>query len=877
MTLTVNFISNPQGIVAGNALTQVRFWDKSLTTNGVVTSWVWKFAPTRAFTATSSPNILLATASSYFAVDDRVMLSNSGGALPTGLSASVVYWVKAATATYITISLTQGGAAVTYSDAGTGTHSIQQASDQQNPIIPYRNIAAGTYDVSLTCNDSGGTGATTATKTGYINAATLAFSKPTNAGLFGRITIFIYDSANATAINRVKTTNNNLFFQALKCSDTITKAGVTTFTVYNAGGATATEIGLLAADKNVAIISGRDVIWTGKISRAVQAKMSLYDTASPFMSWSVECDSDISKMRLQNVKAANQIAYNAPPGYIINKLVEPDAATDIDWRGAVNPSLISYEGANIQYTITSADMYTQFITLADLTGYDWRTRNDWVKYAYGASGYDSTAKTVTVSAITPYTTNSFAGKWLLFVNDVNADATTNNVGIKVYGLVASNTTTVITMSSITNATLAPASTNDVIILGNPVLDFSSDFRQPTYISTFTMNKARQSTLQNGYEMNDLSDFKQIITKVVAKGKRTDTGTTITSSFAAVTSWIDAQNRFTDTTYITYRTMGYVQATQDNVDASTSYVFLKGWNWALPSISSFSSVYIIAFIEPTTGGSAALGYQFKNPTEMILNGERVTKLTINAPVISTNAPNGATALYQYEDDPSTHWGMVLYVKSYTDIGWTTGAGSGQPDLKCGSDTIAPVPGNTTSAGTDAVFGPYILVYPPVGNNLPSPHYPGCIIWKTSSYSETSPASGSPAQMFGTIMKTITADSTAMYPDIEIYATNYLINHSFYYRKGTFWSFVYDWFRPDIRLAAELSENGWLRAGDEICILQNTGDTPTDTQYGQYKNQWQVVGWTLDADQMVVTVELGDHERNTNTLINDKTSGINYTIT
>ena len=128
-----------------------------------------------------------------------------------------------------------------------------------------------------------------------------------------------------------------------------------------------------------------------------------------------------------------------------------------------------------------------------------------------------------------------------------------------------------------------------------------------------------------------------------------------------------------------------------------------------------------------------------------------------------------------------------------------------------------------------------------------------------------------------MKTLNADSAALFADIEIYAMNYLVNYSYYYRKGTFWAFVYDWFKPDIRPASEVSENGWIRAGDEICILQNTADTPTDTQYGQYKNQWQVVGWTLDADQMIVTAELGDHERNTNTLINDKTSGINYTIT
>ena len=356
----------------------------------------------------------------------------------------------------------------------------------------------------------------------------------------------------------------------------------------------------------------------------------------------------------------------------------------------------------------------------------------------------------------------------------------------------------------------------------------------------------------------------------------DTGTTITSTFAAVTPWIDAQNRFTNTTYITYRTMGYIFAVQDDVDASTSYIFLKGWNWAFNSTSSFDSKYRILQFEITSGGAIASGGQYKSPTEMIKDGEKVTRVTYNFQTASLIFKPGNIAIYVYINS-STESGMVLYVKSYSDIGWTAGAGVDQPVIKCGSDIINPNNVNTISAGTDAVYGPYILVFPPIGGDLPSAHYPGCIIWKNSSYSESSPTVGSPVQIFGSILKTITADSTAMYPDIEIYAMKYLVNYSYYYRKGTCWLFVYDWFKPDVRQSSEVSENGWLKAGDEICILQNTGDTPTDLQYGQYKNQWQIVGWTLDADQMTVTVELGDHERNTNTLINDKTSGINYTIT
>jgi hypothetical protein len=859
MTLTVDFTSNQQSIVAASTLTNVRFWDKSVTTNGVITSWIWIAYPRYTVTFPGSPDIAMTDASTYFVVDDRIVFTTSG-ALPTGISPYVAYWVVQVTATTIRVSTSQGGAATTYSGAASGSCVGGPGSDQQNPIIPYRNVPAGSYMVTLGCNDSGGTGVTYKNAAGYMNAVAYTFSKPANAGLFGRITIFVYDSANATAINRVKTTNNNLFFQSLKCTSSITKAGNATFTVYTTGTATATEIGLMAADKNVAIISGRDVIWSGKISRAVQGKLSLFDAANPFQSWDVECESDIAKMRYQNVKAANQIAYNAPPGYIISKLVEPSAATDIDWRGAVTPSLISYEGANIQYTITSADMQSQFLTLADLTGYDWRTRNDWVKYAYGASGYDSTAKTVTVAAIAPYTTNSFAGKWLLFVNDVNADTTANNIGIKAYGLVASNTTTVITMSSITNATLAPASSNNVIILGNPVLDFSSDFRQPTYVSTFTMNKARASTLQNGYEMNDMSDFKQVITKFVAKGKLafvpvlfpgstlSVVGSTATMAIAAKDEFDTVKGYPKNSAFITFPKSGYIY---QYTDGSTSLVVI-GQGFAIKSGDELS----LNLKTPVGIANANTSVTGSPTTQTQLDGTLTTTIPIAAVTV------GAT-IAKY----STFFGNKIYVNDnsiYT---------SGTIQINVGGIVNAMY---INSSGVDATYGPYLSAPSGTSQALALPVVPGTII-SLNTYTESAPQTGSPVNYFGLIEKTVTVDSATTVEQLALYATNYLLNHSFYYRKGTFWAFVYDWFKPDIRAVNEVSENGWLKAGDEICILQNTGDSATDLQYGQYKNQWQVVAWTLDADSMVVSADLGDHERNTNTLINDKTAGINYTIT
>jgi len=55
--------------------------------------------------------------------DAVITLSNSGGALPAGLLAATRYYVINSNANDFQVSLTHGGAAETFTDDGTGTHS----------------------------------------------------------------------------------------------------------------------------------------------------------------------------------------------------------------------------------------------------------------------------------------------------------------------------------------------------------------------------------------------------------------------------------------------------------------------------------------------------------------------------------------------------------------------------------------------------------------------------------------------------------------------------------------------------------------------------------------------------------------------------------
>jgi hypothetical protein len=70
--------------------------------------------------------------------DDRVFLENSASPaapdLPNGFSENVPYWVKAVTTNTFEISLTQGGASITSTDAGTGTHYWKEIFKSLSPI-----------------------------------------------------------------------------------------------------------------------------------------------------------------------------------------------------------------------------------------------------------------------------------------------------------------------------------------------------------------------------------------------------------------------------------------------------------------------------------------------------------------------------------------------------------------------------------------------------------------------------------------------------------------------------------------------------------------------------------------------------------------------
>ena len=262
----------------------------------------------------------------------------------------------------------------------------------------------------------------TTTKTVFQQAALV--TKPLASDYYKNISIFLYSPPVpasvpsgvtipcATVLNRVRSPGNNLFFTDFQCTGSIDKAGTLNFTAVDLGFSTAAERYLLTtAGIYVVVVVGYAVVWSGQILRAINNVTQIYSGTTGYAQYAVECESDIGKMKNQYVATSSQGKVTGTTGAIVSQLIQPNLSTDPNWNGAVDPSIISREGNNIAYTITSADVYDQFITLANNSGFDWRTRMQTVITSY--STWSSPTLTFG-NAIGNYGAGNYAGKWVLF-------------------------------------------------------------------------------------------------------------------------------------------------------------------------------------------------------------------------------------------------------------------------------------------------------------------------------------------------------------------------------------------------------------------------------------------------------------------------------
>jgi hypothetical protein len=402
----------------------VRFFPVVTGNTYPITEYKWWFGDQYTFTtdfATNNTRLLFSDASTYFVVDDRVMLTTSD-TLPNGLSTTTLYFIKAVTSTYVTVSTTSGGAAVTFSDNGTGTHKIEHGSLVATPIIEYPSVASLTkYDVKLTVTDSN-SGTATHTETDYIviDITGHVAAMPTD-GTYQRISVFVYDDTNSMMVNRTATSICNLLLMNPVIVNTIDKSTEATFSILDIGNSTATEKLLISEGKNVIAIQNKFIIFSGAIRRVSRNTQGAFAATDKIQIWDVECDSDLLKLAGMNVDSTALVAsgakVNDTPGNIARRILTPGAG-EWDWRGNIccNDTKVSFQlnSANIEEQVPSR--YELITALRTLTNYDLITRYEFEVHEY--SIYDSGGSPASITCPGASFTSALEGKRYFVVSDV---------------------------------------------------------------------------------------------------------------------------------------------------------------------------------------------------------------------------------------------------------------------------------------------------------------------------------------------------------------------------------------------------------------------------------------------------------------------------
>lgn len=137
-----------------------------LSTGDTIASAVWTITEVSTSTDTSQTFLpgdvtpgsdFITLTANPFVDNDRVTFTNSGGALPAGITVNTGYHIIQATGTTIKLSLTRGGSVLSITDAGTGTHTIVRTMVNDGDLLatPITSVFVGggtiakTYKVSV--------------------------------------------------------------------------------------------------------------------------------------------------------------------------------------------------------------------------------------------------------------------------------------------------------------------------------------------------------------------------------------------------------------------------------------------------------------------------------------------------------------------------------------------------------------------------------------------------------------------------------------------------------------------------------------------------------------------------------------------------------
>jgi hypothetical protein len=295
--------------------------------------------------------------------------------------------------------------------------------------------------------------------------------------------------------------------------------------------------------------------------------------------------------------------------------------------------------------------------------------------------------------------------------------------------------------------------------------------------------------------------------------------------------------------------------------------LIGQNYAFKSGDTF---YVYAY--RTDGSVAWLNGTISGTPSLVteIDGTLATRLVLTAPIESS----AGTPMWK-------KYSVLIATKMYVaDPTWLTN--SYPINLNVGSSTRQIQSWNVGSSG-DAIYGNYGSITASGQIGLPPlPAFPGTLVsWQNTTLSH--PDTQSPLAYYGSILYTQTVDQSITQSDLDVYASQALVNKSFYLRKASVTAkLVMDFVAPGCRGVYQTFDPRMVMEGELITVLTSANLSPGNNDSatwpdGQYVNRWQVMSWSLDGSTMQVICELGDYEKNTYTLLQQLTSSTNQTLT
>ena len=781
----------------------------------------------QAFTtdyATSTSEILVSSALTYFSVNDQVLISTTG-TLPTGLS-QFQYYVKTVTADHLTLSTAIGGATVTFSTNGTGSHSI----------ILMPNVSGVTTYGKITDNN-----ATTITAT-LVGASTA----PTTYGYFiihrGYLIDFAHDISSPSAL-----TNLDVNKTCFEYSDNDDKRKLST--------------------KIVA--TGKDL--QGKTISVAVAGVHAYDNDTQFYKDSTFITKNSEGYVLKNSYLPSPVSCTAIPGRTVaytktDVYTVTDTLTLASATGIYVNQKVSFTNpprplvAGIPYWITSLSTATIKVsatqggsnitilentnteqmectfTTTDADGYVTVT----IKGTVAASLYFKrpTTGAEIAAGIAPVVsgfvdsegvvwTGTYAGTNAVYISG----ADTGHGGTSAPSVVVTTTTdttlgqsSVITAKTGCNAVIPSQIQLDnsagLFVKGTPIV-FSAA-TMPTGLTAYVI-----------YTCGDDGVSSSTFMFTVMSG-----GTVVAFSSAG-------------TTVIVYNNNKVI-----NPDTSANAaVWLNGWGYVIPSGT------VCALVIP--GGAATEVTTSGTPTTVVLSdGSKATKVVLTSMIYGELNFSGRGYLLSPR----------LYVADHTKIG-------GDYAVLIGEEAIT-----ITARGNNATYGNYIDVGAAKDRVTSAtikcyPHGVGALVARTN-YTEASPEPGAPIAppdpayptQHGLYIDYRTVDSNITYGQLDAYATSLLLGLGNFYGKATTWSpLEYAVVKEvgEFYGSAQTSRSRPIMIGDSITITNFDGDTPSDP--------YEVVETTIICNEGRMKMQLGDFEKNAYTTLMSNTNSINNTLT